>query len=81
MNLNAKLTILEQMIDIYDQFVGEFDLACEKYCAHCCTANVTLTTLEGYRIIDHLEKAGEIDTAWRPLPGGTPGSIRAPGVH
>jgi len=47
------------MVDVYDGFVGEFDLACEKYCAHCCTANVTMTTLEGYRIISHLEKAGE----------------------
>lgn len=55
MDLNTKLTVLESMIDIYDRFVGEFPLACEKYCAHCCTANVTLTTLEGYRIMAHLE--------------------------
>ncbi|MBR9985882.1 MAG: hypothetical protein KFF68_08230 [Desulfosarcina sp.] len=60
MDLNAKLTILERMIDIYDQLVGEFDLACEKYCAHCCTANVTMTTLEGYRIFTHLEKTREM---------------------
>ncbi len=60
MDLNAKLTILERMVDIYDRFVGEFDLACEKYCAHCCTANVTMTTLEGYRIFNHLEKTGEM---------------------
>jgi len=59
MELNTKLTILERMVDIYDRFVGEFDLACEKYCAHCCTANVTMTTLEGYRILNHLEKTGE----------------------
>lgn len=60
MKLNAKLTLLERMLDIYDRFVSEFDLACEKYCAHCCTANVTMTTLEGYRIISHLEKRGEM---------------------
>ena len=58
MDLNAKLTILERMVEIYDRFVSEFELACEKYCAHCCTANVTMTTLEGYRIISHLEKTG-----------------------
>ena len=58
MNLNAKLTLLESMINIYDQFVGEFDLACQKFCTHCCTANVTMTTLEGYRILSHLEKTG-----------------------
>ena len=56
MELNTKLTVLERMIEIYDRFVGDFPLACEKYCAHCCTANVTMTTLEGYRILEHLEK-------------------------
>lgn len=60
MDLNAKLSILERMVDIYDRLVGEFDLACEKYCAHCCTANVTMTTLEGYWIFNHLEKTGEM---------------------
>ena len=57
MDLNAKLTILERMVAIYDQFIGDYDLACEKYCAHCCTANVTMTTLEGFRIFDHLERS------------------------
>ena len=60
MDPNAKLNILERMVDIYDQLVGEFNLACEKYCAHCCTANVTMTTLEGYRIHTHLEKSGNL---------------------
>ena len=59
MDLNAKMTILERMVAIYDQFIGEFDLACEKYCAHCCTANVTMTTLEGLRIFEHLEKSAD----------------------
>ena len=36
-------------------------MACEKYCAHCCTSNVTLTTLEGYKIVDHLIAAGKLD--------------------
>jgi hypothetical protein len=61
MDLNTKLTVFERMVDIYDRFVGEFDLACEKFCAYCCTANVTMTTLEGYRIISHLEKSGKMD--------------------
>lgn len=59
MELNAKLTILERMVEIYDRFIGGFELACEKFCAHCCTANVTMTTLEGYRIVTHLEKTGQ----------------------
>ena len=59
MELHTKLTLLEHMVAIYDDFVSEFDLACEKYCAHCCTANVTMTTLEGYWILSHLEKSGQ----------------------
>jgi len=58
MDIDLKLTILDRMVEIYDDFVGAHDLACDKYCAHCCTANVTMTTLEGYRIISHLEQSG-----------------------
>ena len=61
MDLNAKLSILERMVDIYDRFLGEFGLAYEKYCAHCCTANVTMTTLEGCRIADHMISNGQSD--------------------
>jgi hypothetical protein len=60
MDLEPKFTILAQLDDIYDQFISQFDLACEKYCAHCCTANVTMTTLEGARIFAHLEKTGQL---------------------
>jgi hypothetical protein len=59
MDLKVKLTLLERMLDIYDAFISGFDLACEKFCAHCCTANVTMTTLEGYRIFAYLEKNGQ----------------------
>jgi hypothetical protein len=59
MELTTKLTILEQLFEIYDRSIDAFPLACEKYCAHCCTANVTMTTLEGYRIMAHLEKQGD----------------------
>ncbi len=60
MDLNSKLTILERLDNIYDEFVSGVDLACEKYCAHCCTANVSMTTLEGIRIYSHLEKTGQL---------------------
>jgi Fe-S-cluster containining protein len=52
--LKNKLTALERIYAAYDDVVKTLDIACKKYCAHCCTANVTLTTLEGYRIIDGL---------------------------
>jgi len=55
MDLFIRLKILERLYAIYDEFVGHLDVACQKYCAHCCTRNVTLTTLEGYQIMDYLE--------------------------
>ena len=60
MDLTTKLTILDRLVDIYDDFVSRFDLACEKFCAHCCTANVTMTTLEGFRIRRHLEETDQL---------------------
>ena len=59
MDLKTKLAVLEQIYRVYDNFTGKLDLACQKHCAHCCTCNVTLTTLEGYRIARHLISSGQ----------------------
>lgn len=45
---------LAAIYDIYDDFVADYDLACRKECAHCCTCNVTATSLEGLLIVRHL---------------------------
>jgi hypothetical protein len=54
MKITSKLKILDQIYAIYERFTDSLDLACRKYCDHCCTSGVTLTTLEGYKIIDRL---------------------------
>ena len=54
MNVESKLTILDQVYAIYDHFAASLELACQKKCDHCCTTSVTLTTLEGYKIIAQL---------------------------
>jgi len=59
MDINTKLAVLDQIYRVCDDFTGKLDLACQKYCAHCCTCNVTLTTLEGYRIVRHLISSGQ----------------------
>jgi hypothetical protein len=51
----TKLAVLHKLYDLYDQFVSTFNLACQKGCAACCTANVTLTTFEGLNIVTHLQ--------------------------
>jgi Fe-S-cluster containining protein len=61
MTLATKLTALNRIFAVYDRFCATLDVACKKYCAHCCTANVILTTLEGYKIVDHLIATGKLD--------------------
>lgn len=59
MDVNIRLAVLERIYAIYDDFAGGLDVACQKYCALCCTCNVTLTTLEGYQIAEHLTSTGQ----------------------
>jgi hypothetical protein len=54
MEITSKLKILDQIYAIYEKFAASLDLACKKYCDHCCTSGVILTTLEGYKIMDRL---------------------------
>ncbi len=61
MMLERKIAALDRIYAVYDRFCATLDMACKKYCTHCCTANVTLTTLEGYKIVDHLMAAGKLD--------------------
>lgn len=62
MAISVKLAALEKIYDIYDEFAASLDLACKKHCAHCCTTSVTLTTLEGYKIVKQLKS--NQNTAW-----------------
>ncbi|MGD8521734.1 MAG: YkgJ family cysteine cluster protein [Desulfobacterales bacterium] len=61
MNIAAKLTILDQIYSIYEEFANTLELACKKQCSFCCTTNVLLTTLEGYKIIDTLISNDKFD--------------------
>ncbi len=59
MNVKAKMIVLDQIYKIYDDFSKELNVACKKNCDACCTRNVTITTLEGYKIIDNLLSSGK----------------------
>ncbi len=59
--IGKKLAILDRIYGIYDRFYTSLNIACKKNCAHCCTANVTLTTLEGYKLVDYLITTGKLD--------------------
>ena len=61
MDVAGKLTALENIYRIYDEFADSLELACKKHCAHCCTTSVTLTTIEGYHIIQQLNSERDAD--------------------
>ena len=61
LKLEAKLYALERIYGLYDRFVEDLEIVCEPHCSACCTCNVTLTTLEGYWIADHLVRAEKLD--------------------
>lgn len=59
MHLDQKLYILNCLYDIYDQQAMDYaDIACSAGCATCCTRNVAITTLEGFRILQYIEETG-----------------------
>ena len=59
MDLNSKLAVLDQIYGVYDEFATNLNIACKKYCAGCCTHNVTMTTLEGYLIVKNMISYGQ----------------------
>lgn len=61
MDINIKLAVLNQIYRIYDDFSGGLDMACKKYCAECCTPNVTMTTLEACLIANHMISNSQSD--------------------
>lgn len=50
-----KLAVLNRLYETYDRFIAPFPVACQKFCADCCTCNVTLTTLEARKIVQALD--------------------------
>ncbi len=57
--LEHRLDALQRIYDIHDQVLASYGLACRRGCDACCTANVTLTTLEALKIVTGLGGDGE----------------------
>jgi Fe-S-cluster containining protein len=66
MDISRKTKILEDLYRLYDETVAAEAVACEKGCPHCCTRNVAVTTLEGFRLVDALG-AEAIETLYARL--------------
>ncbi len=59
MDLNSKLMALGKIYKIYDDFSAGLNIACKKRCCLCCTGNVTMTTLEGFKVVEGISGKGE----------------------
>ena len=55
LTLFRKLAVLDRLYEIHDRFTASLPLACRKFCADCCTCNVTLTSLEARKIVMALD--------------------------
>lgn len=54
-DIEDRLAALAHVYGTHDRFAATLTPACGPGCAHCCTRNVTLTTLEGLYLIRRLE--------------------------
>ena len=61
MVLEQRLIVLNKIYGLYDDVVKNLDVACKKHCSACCTPDVTMTTLEGYLIANHMVSNGQAD--------------------
>lgn len=59
MNIGSKLAVLDKIYGIYDDFSSGLKLACKKGCSLCCTRNVTMTTLEGFKVVEGILEKGK----------------------
>lgn len=66
-----RIGVLKKVYDYYDRLTAEAPVACRKYCSLCCTANVTMTSLEGRLIASHLPAEAFADLKRRVLDAGT----------
>ena len=55
MIITSKIALLDRLYKLFDGFAVKETFACKRQCATCCTGNMTLTTLEGYKIISLLD--------------------------
>lgn len=52
----TKLKKLEGLYRIHEDYLSSSESACHKGCATCCTRNVTITSLEGFYLLENLDE-------------------------
>lgn len=74
-----KIDTLNKIYKLFDQTVGNFQLACREGCDDCCTCNVTATSLEMAFLFSRLETP-RIEDFTRRLEHAAGGKRYRPGM-
>lgn len=69
----SRLGALEAVYRLYDDFAAGLALFCHRGCAHCCTASVTVTSLEARYLLDFLTRTDPSALRRRRIGEGEPG--------
>lgn len=74
--------MLNNIYKVFEVEEASIDFACRKGCSTCCTQSVTMTTMEGARVIAYLEEQGMAmpelpDTSGRARPALTTNQLAA----
>lgn len=71
-----KEAIYQTIIDCFDTWAADVERACARGCSPCCTQNVTITALEGERILASIRDTGQ--ESWLAARLGQPLSAPRP---
>lgn len=55
-DLTLRFALLEAVYELHENWFANHAVACRSGCSTCCTQSVTMTELEGLRIIEHFTK-------------------------
>ncbi len=66
--MDAAIAALEKAFALLEEETAGDTIACSPGCCECCTDRVTLSTLEGRKILDYLEKTGQTGLLARLVP-------------
>ncbi len=54
-DIKRQIAALQKIYALYDAHARSLNTACEKYCATCCTCNITLTRVEARLILSEMD--------------------------
>lgn len=53
--LETKLDALDHIYSVYEKYSQSWETSCKHFCSKCCTTNLTLTSIEAYKIAVHIK--------------------------